>query len=815
MRFHAMRSSLLSATTLAGLATLLSTPAVQAQTTLEAGPKTQLEEVIVTATRRETNLQNTPIAVSSVDAEFIAQTSPHDIGELAAFVPNFSAATVTGFNAASFALRGIGQNTIIVYFDSPVAVLVDDFVMPSVETQLLDPFDLQNIEVLRGPQGTLFGKNTTGGAVSVHTTQPDMNNFGGKIEAGYGSYGSWETKGALDVPIDPGKLAVRLVISHEQNDGYYKDGSCYGPITPFGPNSPWAGLKGCGPGKSVGAEDVTSGRVKLKFAPNEKFDALLQYEFVRDTSVVASTNTTSDPSFSIPVLGFPGATGNPLNSGAVVSRTDNLLGGNTPLVRVDGGHLNMDYKTDLGTVTSITGYRTQLSKLPSNYVGDPPIHDTAGETLSLFDANRTDLHETFQQEIRFASDFSGPLNFVAGGFFQDDRTSFCVAQTLGFLDLFGLSTPYGSWNENPDILCNNQLSDSYAGYTEGNYKITDKWTVTAGVRYSIDRKVWQGRQQAFTQQITGNPNSRYQLFNGNMLNAGNFALYPEGVVTDRANWSEPTYRFSTGYQATDDIYGYFTYSHGYKAGGFNDQIGSSATFGNDLAAFAQAGRPTNPEFADSYEVGVKSESFDKRVRANLTGFLVNYTDVQKSIVVPIAVDGVEQEVTEFFNAASMEIKGIEAEVQAVPLAGLTLRGNLGYQVGGYSQYVTPIPAGYNLATSPIDRTPRWQYSLDAAYSLPIREVALATFDTNVTYTDKNLAFQSLTSLQQNTWLNARYLLGASVTLSDPTDRYYVKIIGRNLTNKIYDTGSEVVAGLWQFTTYGAPRYVGVQGGLKF
>ena len=128
-----------------------------------------LSDIVVTATRRSTNLQSTPVAVSAVDAQLIQQASPRDIGDLAAFVPNFSAGTITNFNAASFAMRGVGQTSIIVYFEPPVAVLVDDFVVPSVQTQLLDTFDISQVEVLRGPQGTLFGKNTTGGAVTVKT----------------------------------------------------------------------------------------------------------------------------------------------------------------------------------------------------------------------------------------------------------------------------------------------------------------------------------------------------------------------------------------------------------------------------------------------------------------------------------------------------------------------------------------------------------------------------------------------------------------------------------------------------------------------
>ena len=138
-------------------------PPLQAQqASQEPAAEAALGEVTVTATRRETSLQETPIAVTAMSADMIAASNPHDLGDLAKFAPGFSAARLTAFNAASFAIRGVGQTDIIVYQEAPVSVVVDDFVLPSTQTQLLDTFDLERVEILRGPQGTTFGKNTTG-----------------------------------------------------------------------------------------------------------------------------------------------------------------------------------------------------------------------------------------------------------------------------------------------------------------------------------------------------------------------------------------------------------------------------------------------------------------------------------------------------------------------------------------------------------------------------------------------------------------------------------------------------------------------------
>ncbi len=159
---------------LAAAAVLLSATA-HGQTAGTPAAAGGLDEIVVTATRRESNLQSTPIAVTAIDSQVMADLTPRTLADMALLVPNFSANKVNGFNAASFAMRGVGNTDIIVYNEAPVAVLIDDFVMPSTQTQLLDPFDVQEVEVLRGPQGTLFGKNTTGGAVVVKTKAPILD----------------------------------------------------------------------------------------------------------------------------------------------------------------------------------------------------------------------------------------------------------------------------------------------------------------------------------------------------------------------------------------------------------------------------------------------------------------------------------------------------------------------------------------------------------------------------------------------------------------------------------------------------------------
>lgn len=815
-----------TATTTTGADPAASVPAdaTQAQASPAAPPaqaepaqaESGLADIVVTATRRDSRLQTTPIAVSAIDSSLIQQASPRTIGDLAAFVPNFSASTITGFNAASFAIRGVGQTSIIVYFEPPVAVLVDDFVVPSVQTQLLDTFDVAQVEVLRGPQGTLFGKNTTGGAVTVRTKRPVMNQLGAELRFQYGSFNTRKIQGSINVPIITDKLALRVVGGIDRDDGYYHNGACYGPVTGFVPNK-FNGVSGCLDGRRIGGRDVRNARAKLLFEPTDRFHALLQYEWLRDRSQsVPSVNVNSEYTGTgafltnlLHTVRPNPSSKDPLDNAAITNRSGGLIDiQRGQRINVDGYYLNADYDLDFGTLTSVTGYRSQRSRLPNSYAGVAPVA-ADGQSLSFFDAARDDNRKTFQQEVRFASQFQGPFQLVTGGFYQHESIDFCVAQYLGFLDLTSGPLAFGNWNDTPYILCNAQKGSSKALFAEGTYKIAPTLTLTVGGRYTWESKTWRGRQQAFVPTLGGGFDPSIAL--SQALDASVYK-YPAGVVTVDAKSNKPTYRASLGWQAAPAIFAYATYSRGFKGGGFNDQIGGFGAFGTDLAAFATASRATRPETADSFEAGVKSEFFSHRLRFNLTGFHVKYQDLQKQLNVPLIVNGQPNQVTIFVNAASAVVNGLELETSAVPVTGLTLRGVLGYQDGKYKSYDAP-GAGYNLADAPLDRAPKWQWTLDGTYEVPVSGFKL-TLNGNAAYVGRNLNTQDINDPLGNTFLNARTLLNASITLSDQDDRYYARLVGRNLTDKRYKIAEQNVAGLWQNAQYGPSRFYGIELGLK-
>ncbi len=776
-----------------------------------------LEEITVTATRRTSNLQTTPIAVTAIDATAIQQLAPQTLADVAMLVPNFSANKINGFNAAAFAMRGVGNTDIIVYNESPIAVLVDDFVMPSVQTQLLDPFDVQEIEVLRGPQGTLFGKNTTGGAVVVHTKAPvlDQASFEGQAQAG--SYNSWTVQGAVNFPLIDNRLALRLVASSEVQDGWMRNGA----------SDTIGGVTYTGDGSRLGGTNVVTGRAKLLWEPVDNLRVLFTYEALRDRSQTpGAVNTTPGdlnpstgaPYFVFPNLGLPGYNGNnPLNNAGTDNRAGYLLDlDRGHRVNADGYHLNVDWTLAAGTLTWVQGYRSQDSSLPSNYTG------VVGP-LSVFDANRSDNRKTWQEELRFASNTDGAFNYVGGLFYQHDDTAFCVSQVLGIYDLFGVPTPPGTtpggYNNNPQVLCNEQTEKSAAAYGEANYKFTEKTTFTLGARITRDEKDWTGRQQVFVQQLpsaTGavDPNFTWQDLGG-LMNAANFSAYPFGVVHDSHTWTQPTWRATVSHEFTPEVFGYGTYSHGFRAGGYNDQVGTS---GNPITPDEK--KPTNPEKADSFEVGMKNELWDRRLRLNEALFYVQYKDAIRQVVVPVTnLNGQPGEETLFRNAAKFTVYGLENELTAQLAPGLQMHLPLSYQHCKYNEFSSGEGATYvDLSRLPVNRCPEWTATADFNYTLPLQVPGRVIVDASANYVSKNLDTYSIALPYEaftQTYAQSRTLIDASITYNAPNDRWFVRLIGKNLTDKIYVESSQNVDPLWVWSFYGEPRYIAGQAGIKF
>ena len=810
-----------------------------------------LEEVLVTATRAGiTNLQQTPVSVSAVTAEDIDRMVARDISGIATSVPGFSASRITAFNAASFAMRGVGLTDIIVYQDSPVGVTMDDFVLPSVQTQLLDTFDIESVEVLRGPQGTLFGKNTTGGAVNIRSKRPDMDEMGADFRVGYGSFNAVRAQGSIDVPVIDDVLALRFVGAYSKSDGYYKLGADYGPINTLnifgGTFAPFTipgvtGTTGAGsPNKSSGGDDNLNGRIKARWNPSDNLTFLAQYEIMRDRSdaVPAYNDTPPNGPYLWNVLGFTRPSGDPLDNVGSTQRQDSLLKmGSGQVIDVDGIYLNMEWDVGYGTVYANAGKRTQDEHLPNTYTGAAPVNQATGEVISLFDATRDTTRDTTQFEARFASDFDGSVNFVAGVFQQTNDAEFCVVQVLGFIDLAfdlgSIGAPQQLNNSTPQVLCNKQDSDSLAGYVDATWEITDQFSLTGGYRMTNDERSWTGRTQVGFDILDDNLNNgslSWQDFS-DPLQAGNFNRYPGGIIVNQntpgfdnlsESWTEPSWRIVGSYKFTDKLFGYATISEGYKAGGYNDQTGTSGLMVSELT------RPVDPEFATNYEIGMKWESEDSRYRFNPTVFYTTYKDAQRAVNIITEKNGAQFQETVFYNAAEVEAKGIELEFQAALTDSFRIRAQASYLDASYNEFIInqpglsdPASGGVILPFSadfsglPVPRSPELMGSIQGIYTWELANGGRVDLAGEYYHEDENLFYISAAGREYDAYLDAKDLLSASVTYTAQDARWFVRGYGRNLTDERYRIASQSVATLWTHSQFGAPINFGVEFGMGF
>ena len=795
-----------------------------------------LEEVTVTATRRgAVDIQKTPVAVTAVSAEDLDRMVAKDISSIAASVPNFSAARLTAFNAAAFAIRGVGNTGIIIYNDSPVGVQIDDFVMPSTQTQLLDTFDVERVEVLRGPQGTLFGKNTTGGLVNITTKKPKLGENTLEARALYGSFGHQQIQFAANLSSGD-SFAVRFVGSSNKSDGYYRNGAKWGPLNSFNPDPTlFQGRSGAGNGAAVGGDDSINGRLKALWKFSENATGLLQFEFLRDRSdAVPSFNDTPREPGCVPNLlgafGVPPAagqcvfewnslglaaptSGDPLDQLSTSSRNEALIAtGRGQEIDVQGVYLNLDWSLGSFSIASNTGYRFQASRLPNTYTGAVPTL-TNGHEISLFDASRDDNRNTFQQEVRLISQFDGPFNFQTGAFYQRNDVAFTVAQALGFVDVI-LGLPQGAGlNDNPQVLSNRQKASAYAVYADGTYNVTDKLQIGAGARWTHEKKEWSGRTQVAVSDLA--PGLTWQQL-GEPLAAADFSRFSAGVVENSRSWSEPTYRGTVSYQFTPDLMSYVTYSRGFKSGGYNDQTGTGSV---PLTAPALVA-PYNPEFANSAEWGLKGTNLDGRLRWDATLFYVKYKDAQRELVATIInpVTGLSFEATRFFNAAEVTNKGLEASLTARLTDNLRLTVNGAYNDAKYDKFQADTDGDgvidTNLGGYPLTRTPKFKGGVDLLYTQHLGAGSI-DYNASVFHEDKQISYYSQISQAFNSFLDAKTLVDAAITYHGADDKFFVRAYGKNLGDKRYRMASQVVANLWTHTQWGEPRAFGVQVGFNF
>jgi iron complex outermembrane receptor protein len=734
-----------------------------AETEPQAAPEAfALEEITVTARRVEESLQETPVAVTAFSSETIDRRFALDLRGLAGEIPNVVITNVPGFNAASIGIRGQSTGDIILTFEPAVAVVVDDFVLAHVQTQLFDMFDIERIEVLRGPQGTLFGKNTVGGVVNVITKRPD-DELSAELRLGYGNFDTFTARGALNVPITD-NLFMRTAVSYLRGDGYYRQAKFN-----FVDNEP-------GDNRPLGGPKSVTARTKLLWQPGVDTNIMLTYELLRDRGATPPSVNETPEGFLFDVVGFPGIQttgGSPFDTGTTLCEGDaddpdcvGTLNGHR--IDVDGVYLRAEHMfPDFGEIVLVGGYRRAKSILPSDYTG---------ENAFLFVSTRDDVREQYSAEVRFSSDFSDRLKLTVGGMYWGQTLDASATSFLGFLRFLGDDTA----TTDPNQSTANYKVDSYAIFGEADYQVVNNFHVLFGARYTSETKDFSVRPQV----------RRSVIATG---------FWPE--FSDSATFSRPTIRAGYRWEISDTINHYFTYSQGYKSGGYNEQ-----------AMTATSALPFAEETADSFELGFKTETPDRTLRFNAAGFYVKYNDLQRDAVVPFTdpITGLPGQETRTTNAGSAEVYGIELEAAAAPVQGLTLGAAFGWQRAKYLEFFTDIDgSGENVDASflKLRNVPEITATVNASYEFPPQPWGQVTLNTDVNYQSE---FESVTLNADRTQGEARTLVGASATWVSASDMFQVTVFGRNLLNEVYRVSGNSVAGLFNFTNYAPPRTYGLE-----
>ena len=710
-------------------------PGVYAQEAAPANADT-VGEVVVTAQFRAQNLQSTPIAITAVNAAMLEQRGQTDVSQVAAQAPNVTLKAAGGQGSSSMVafIRGVGQTDFNFALEPGVGVYVDDVYFATLAGSLLDLLDLERVEVLRGPQGTLAGKNSIGGAIKMYTKKPVGE--GGYLQATTGSYNRIDARGAADFTVIPDQLFARISIATKHHDGYVDR-------IDYGCSHPGSGLPtlksgdGCKLG-TLGGQSYTAGRMALRWTPNSKLEVNWSADIINDNSeAVANTLLEADPKSQQTLNGVtydgkfitygplskdPNHPNNPymtyatfVDPGGFPGFTDPVTGNNkspskpvvfSPLNTFHGygTNLNMVYKlTDDLQLTSISSYR---------YYDNTFSDDTDGSPIAVEQLQQKLVSRQWSQELRMNGSYGKLLDYTVGGFINRQSGTLRARVDLPYVNAGPGQFGPLDFIHGPDIT----KSRTMAVFLHTDWHLTDRLGVSGGVRYSLENKLYAYQrhnpdgtvpQACLTTPLTQNGITYIPPFRpDNPQNCSLFGLngssarFP-GPTGDAKRWD---YRVDVNYKFTDTILGYANISTGYKGGGVNPR-----------PFYIQQEQPFGPETLTAYELGLKTQLFDRRVRFNTAAFFNKYNNMILSLsncpfagapATPCALPS---------NVGRADVKGIEFEAEVRPVTGMLIDASLSYLDFKY-KYINPITNIRPDMVTPY--TPKWKWSVGAQYDLP-------------------------------------------------------------------------------------------------
>ncbi|KQZ77546.1 TonB-dependent receptor [Rhodanobacter sp. Root561] len=707
----------------------------------------QLQEVTVSARRRDESLEKVPVAITAFSGEDMKDLQANSLDGLQGAVPNMNIVQGRGSSSAvNIFIRGIGQPDALQTFDPGVGMYVDDVYYSRIQGGLINLFDVERVEVLRGPQGTLYGKNSTGGAVKVVTKNPG-DSTEGSVEAGFGNYGRREGKFYLGGPLG-GAWSASIAGGVTQTDGYVTD-----PST----------------GHKYNDEDTKSVRGKLRYHPSENFDAVLSLDYTKqDTGLTlgqpVSTLKRTDLVFGSVALYTP----TPDQKYDFKTRTSFSPDKGQQLEH-KGAALSLDWKlSEQWNLKSISAFR----KLDSDsYIDIDASQFELGDVL-------VDFHQKqASQELQLQYDNGSNLQAVYGLYYL--RETVPSHQEAYADDLFALAgTPITFLRTIDDDL----TTTTYAGFAHANWQFVPSWTLAAGVRYSSDHKDYDRSTSTFW----GQP----------------FTAINETVAfTGDKRWNAWTPTISLQKQFNPQTMGYVSASRGFKSGGFNGRANSAAE--TRTAEY-------NPEYVWTYELGLKWRSADNKLQANLAAFHSDYTDFQARVS-EVQNPGSITPTFAFpvINAAKLKMDGFEFEGAAVFDDGTRLSAQVGYLDARYAKFVDhrldPSDPLYNPSLHDhVPFSPTWTSRVAATHAFNLGSGSAITIGADWSYRSETwLSVDNYDALSQKA-----YSVTGLFGIYDSADGHWQFRTGvRNLGDKVYKTDGQEFSSVGNIRTayYGMPR----------
>jgi iron complex outermembrane receptor protein len=738
----------------------------------EGAPSTDaLQEVIVTARRSAENLQTTPISITALTAEDISQRGLNNVLDVAAGTPSLTlmpGGNYSGKSALTY-IRGVGQDQFTFAFEPGVGFYVDDVYYGTVYGSIFGLADISNIQVLRGPQGTLFGKNNEGGAVLLYTPEPKGDDSGA-VEVGYGSYHREFVKGSFDVPLLSDRLSLRVSGATNNTDGYVKriDFACVNPAL-AGNLRPATTAAGCQVG-TEGGENESSLRAALKWRATDNLTFVLRGELFDDRSEAGAVTTLvqnppppGSPTdlynqlFALPMVGLA------ISSPAFTTQDPfkSYSSYTNPGTGYTVAPINHEFFRSLALTTewdSPAGVRVKNIVAYQKYRSE--FANTDGTPLPTFLEDNILTHRQFSEELQFSGKlFSDRLEWIAGGYYYGAFGIYGGHIELPTQIVVGPGVlpfaPAGAWGLNFDI--NDPTSEhTSSGFLHGVYHVTKALSVELGARYSTEQK-----DQFFNHTYTATVPLNVLLPPGS-------PAYPPGAGGS-TSLSRTDPKLAIQYQWTPDLMTYVQVSTGYKTGGINPK----PVLASDIVGF-------RPEHLTAYEIGLKSEWFNHHLMLDTAAYLSDYRDLQLSeFLPPPEGDGG----TIVVNTGHARISGFELDLRAKPVAGLAIDASLSYlnyttlSLGSAGGQV----GGPTLTTRP-PYVPRWKGSIGPQYTRSLG--GAGSLIARVDWSYQSLVYFDLA----NTSAGAQPgygLLNTRLQWDDAQGKWSAALEVRNATDKLY------------------------------